>query len=66
MLGQKSGCNREKWVSEKKTKGGKREETVCLFRINTALKGSRFVALNSIVINAMLMYYGRLLCSLRL
>lgn len=29
-MGQKSGWNRQKRVSEKKAKGGKKEETVCL------------------------------------
>lgn len=42
MLGQKSGSNREKWVSEKRAKGGKREETDCLFRTKNCLEGQSF------------------------
>ena len=41
-MGQKSGWNREKRVSEKKAKGGKREESECLFRAQNALKVQSF------------------------
>ena len=66
VLGQKSGWNREKWVSEKKQRVGKGRRQSAYLGQKTALKDNRLVVLNRIVINAMLMYYGRLLCSLRL
>lgn len=65
MLGQKSGWNREKWMSEKKAKGGKREETVCLFRTKHCLEEQSFGGPEQDR-NAMMMYYGRLLCLLEL
>jgi len=65
VLVQKSGWNREKWVSEEKAKGGEREKTICLFRTKSCLEGQSFGGPEQYH-NVMMMYYGLLLCSLRL
>jgi hypothetical protein len=52
-------------MSEKKAKGGKREETVCLFRTKHCLEEQSFGGPEQDR-NAMMMYYGRLLCLLEL
>jgi len=65
VLGQKSEWNREKWVSEKKAKGRKREETGCLFRTKNYLDRQSFGGPEQDR-NVVMMYYGRLLCSPRL